>query len=124
MKEFKVLFFTSTADVHVLNKAILYARDNDNCDDIIIAYVYNKSNDINSLSCKEKLKEHLLLLDHIYPKMKVDLLLIEADEFTPRLVKYLSKELNIPPSFMYMRCPGPYFPHSIAEFDNVRIILQ
>ena len=43
MKEFKVLFFTSTSDVHVLNKAMLYARDNDNCDAIVIAYVYNKN---------------------------------------------------------------------------------
>jgi hypothetical protein len=129
MKDFSVVFFTSTDELHVLNKAILYARDNDNCDKIIIIHVYNKNDMIlhnnKSKHIITKLKMNLQVLDYIYPKMKVDLLLIDTDEeFSPQLVKYISNQLKIPSSFMYMRCPGPYFPYSIAEFDNVRIIMQ
>jgi len=129
MKDFTVVFFTSTDELHVLNKAILYARDNDNCDKIIITHIYNKNDMIlhnnKTKSIITKLKMNLQVLDYIYPKMKVDLLLINTDEeFSPQLVKYISNELKILPSFMYMRCPGPYFPYSIAEFDNVRIIMQ
>ena len=52
--------------------------------------------------CK-RLQENLTLLDHIYPKCKVDLLLVESDEFCPALVAQLSRDLGIQPSFMFIR---------------------
>jgi len=40
---------------------------------------------------QQRLQENLTLLDHIYPKTKVDLLLVEAEEFCPALVAQLSR---------------------------------
>jgi hypothetical protein len=71
-----------------------------------------------------RLTENLQLLDHIYPKTKVDLLLVQADEFCPAVVAQLSKDLNIQPSFMFIRCPGHRFPYNIGEFEGVRTIMQ
>ena len=121
MKCFSVVFFTSTSELHILNKAILYARDNENCASLIIAHICSKD---EKNEIKVRLKENLLVLDHMYPKMKIDLLLIQADEFNPRLVKKLSDQLSIPPSSMFIRCPGANFKYSLGEFDGVRTIMQ
>ena len=37
-----IVFFTSTSELHILNKAILYARDNENCASLIIAHICSK----------------------------------------------------------------------------------
>jgi len=87
MKKLTVVFFANTSELHILNKALLYARDNELCDRIIIAHIYNPIQAINS-EIRSRLKENLHILDHIYPKMKVDLLLVAADEFNPKLVKF------------------------------------
>ena len=70
MKQFTVLFFTNTSELHILNKAILYARDNECCDHLIIVHVCQDKNS----SIPEILRKNLNLLDHIYPKIKIDLL--------------------------------------------------
>lgn len=42
-----------------------------------------------------KLRENVHLLDSIYPKLRIDLVVVHA-EFGPRLIKWLAKELGIP----------------------------
>ena len=125
MKQFSVVFFSDTSEIHILNDAALYARDNENCDHMIICHV------VDSLSPRERgsnipkrLSENLSLLDHMYPKMKIDLMIVEAvNGFTPQLVRYISNETDIPISFMFIRCPGKKFPFNIGEFDGVRTIM-
>lgn len=187
MKKHTVLFFTKTSELHVLNKAILYARDNESCDHLIISHVFGstpgtpgscvisrnssgialynsdspdvgtndatpagQSSHISSSSSTsavsalldeasardaiksaattkqiiQTLKENLKVLDHVYPKMRIDLLLVKADEFNPQLVEQLSLDLNILPSFMFIRCPGAEFKYGIGEFKGVRTIMQ
>lgn len=123
MKKLTVVFFANTSEVHILNKAILYARDNELCDRLIIAHVFDPQL-AGTSELRKRLKENLYILDHVYPKMKVDLLMIEADEFTPALVRYLSEELHIQPSFMFIRCPSDAFPCNIGEFEGVRTIMR
>jgi hypothetical protein len=36
----QVVFFAKTSELHILNKAIIYARDNELCDRIIICHVH------------------------------------------------------------------------------------
>ncbi len=72
----------------------------------------------------QRLQENLHLLDHMYPKIKLDLLLIQSDDFSPALVQKLSNDLNIPASFMFIRCPGASFLYNIGEFKGVRTIMQ
>eukprot|EP01041_Mallomonas_annulata_P000905 gene905-1754_t len=123
MKKLTVVFFAKSSELHILNKAILYARDNELCDRLIIVHIYDPQ---FSIGCEipQRLQENLNILDHIYPKMKIDLLLVEAEEFNPQLVKFLSKELKIQTSFMFIRCPGEGFPFNIGEFDGVRTIMK
>ena len=42
-----------------------------------------------------KLRENVHLLDSIYPKLRIDLVVVHA-EFGPQLIKWLAKELGIP----------------------------
>jgi hypothetical protein len=209
MKKHTVLFFTKTSELHCLNKAILYARDNEFCDRLLIAHVYQQHGlgsrtpscsalngpfssssssssgvvgcvgtsdkaaaaassderrtpsathssgsdvegscsgsgpaappphdgaaEVPSLGRRQEstnqrlssLRENLKVLDHVYPKMKVDLLLISSDDgFCPRLTRQLSQDLGIPPSFMFIRCPGENLKFGIAEFGGVRTIMR
>ena len=126
MKKLTVVFFANTSELHILNKAILYARDNELCDRVIVAHVYNRQSNPNDYQdIPNRLKENLTVLDHVYPKMKVDLLLINTTaEFCPQLVKYLSNELAIQTSFMFIRCPGENFPFNIGEFVGIRTIMK
>jgi hypothetical protein len=78
----------------------------------------------HSLQTIDQLKMNLQLLDHVYPKMKIDLLLVHYKEFSPRLVAKLSEDLDIKPSFMFIRCPGEHFKYNIGEFQGVRSIMQ
>ena len=59
--------------------------------------------------------------NHIH---KVDLLLVQADDFSPELVMQLSIDLKIQPSFMFIRCPGKNFPYNIGDFRGIRTIMQ
>lgn len=220
-KNHTVVFFAKTSDIHVLNKAILYTRDNELCDRVIIIHVVTPNSELLSppsspttktmmshhktdgtddgdevnpfsdgynrlivsedneieLTLKQKktaetklddvseafdlseidleqkeqpqdeqdehvyhhgltsdmmstwntmqnFKENLALLDHVYPKMKLDLLLIHYQEFSPELVLKLSEDLNIKPSFMFIRCPNERFPYHLGQFEGVRTIMK
>ena len=127
MKQFSVVFFSDTSEIHILNEAALYARDNENCDHMIICHVVDSSRssrERENNNIPKRLSENLTLLDHMYPKMKIDLLIVEAEKgFTPQLVQYISNEIDIPTSFMFIRCPGKKFPFNIGEFDGVRTIM-
>ena len=106
MKNHTVLFFCKTSGVHILNEALLYAKINELCDRIVICHVQTKQGDP---TVKERLKENVVLLDHMYPKTKIDLLLVQAEEFSPLLIQVLSEDLNIPPSYVFIKVhPSKY----------------
>ena len=189
LKQHTVIYFAKTSELSQLNKAILYARDNELCNRLVIIHVVcngpcsrceedipltpdlegreDRNNGTaddgatlshiemtevthnghgtteghagtetdttipqhthycsHSLQTIEQLKVNLQLLDHVYPKMKIDLLLVHYKEFSPRLVAKLSDDLDIKPSFMFIRCPGENFKYNIGEFQGVRTIMQ
>eukprot|EP00743_Colponemidia_sp_Colp-15_P003881 GILK01004188.1.p1 GENE.GILK01004188.1~~GILK01004188.1.p1 ORF type:complete len:685 (+),score=76.45 GILK01004188.1:80-2056(+) len=118
MKQHTVFFFTKTDAISVLNKAIIYAHDNELCDRVVFVHAYDKEENI-----PKYLEENHYILDHIYPRLKLDLLLINS-KFTPDLVRALSKQYNLSPSFMFIQCPGENFPYHIGDFGGLRIIFQ
>jgi hypothetical protein len=73
---------------------------------------------------QDGLQENLVILDHTYPKIKIDLLLVESEEFSPSLVAKLSSDTGILPSFMFIRCPGRSFKYNIGEFDGMRTVMR
>jgi amino acid transporter len=63
-----MLFFTRTDDPSVLNKAILYVRENELTNFLKICHVYETEEQIPSM-----LEENVKFLDRQYPKMCIDL---------------------------------------------------
>lgn len=63
-----MLFFTKTDDPSVINKAVLYVRDNELTNFLNICHVYADENDI-----PQHLQENVKFLDRQYPKMCLDL---------------------------------------------------
>ena len=98
--------------------------DEDLFSSVIRINIDEEDESISNSRTVSHLKQNLKLLDHVYPKTKIDLLIVKASEFCPRLVQKLSNDLNIKPSFMFMRCPGLNFKYNIGEFDGVRTIMK
>lgn len=68
-----VAFFSKHGSLSVLNKAILYVRQNEDCKWIRIIHVYEDENNI-----PEKLEANIKVLDECYPKLKIDLVLVQG----------------------------------------------
>jgi len=116
IKNQSIIFFTKTDDLGVLNKAILYVRENELTDSLKLVHVYESDDKI-----PPNLINHVTVLDHIYPKLRIDLVLVKG-KFTPHTVISIAKRLNIPQNFMFIACPGKDFPEKIGQFGGVRVI--
>jgi hypothetical protein len=68
MKEMTVIFFTKTDEIHILNKAVLYAHHNEHIDHIKLIHLYQEEDQI-----PRHLVENHYILDHLYPKIQIDL---------------------------------------------------
>jgi len=116
IKNQSIIFFTKTDDLGVLNKAILYVRENELTDSLKLVHVYESDDKIPA-----NLVNHVTVLDHIYPKLRIDLVLVRG-RFCPHVVISIAKRLNIPQNFMFIACPGKDFPEKIGQFGGVRVI--
>uniref|UniRef100_A0A6B2L0G0 Amino acid permease/ SLC12A domain-containing protein n=1 Tax=Arcella intermedia TaxID=1963864 RepID=A0A6B2L0G0_9EUKA len=112
----ELIFFTRKGDLHVLNKALMYVRDNESSNTLTVVHAYEEEKDI-----PPNLVRNVEFLDHLYPKIRVNLFLVHG-KFSPRTTNYVAKKLNVPKNYMFMACPDGYFPHNIGEFGGVRLI--
>lgn len=112
----EMIFFTKTDELSILNKAILYVRDNELTDRLRIVHVYKSEDQI-----PPRLRENIKILDEMYPKHRIDLGLVQGT-FNPALVEKLAEVFNVPKNFMYITTPSNRFPHRISEFGGVRLI--
>ena len=74
-----MLFFTRTDDPSVLNKAILYVRDNELTNFLKICHVYESEDRIPPM-----LADNVKFLDRQYPKMCIDLVCHDRSTFSSR----------------------------------------
>ena len=70
----------------------------------------------------EHLAEQLRTIDHVYPELRIDLVLVKG-QFGPELIERLSNRLGVPKNYMFLGTPGDRFPHNIAELGGVRLII-
>jgi len=110
----QMIFFSKNDDISVLNKAVLYARDNELTNWLKIVHVYRDSP-------PPQLANDVKTLDRIYPKTRIDLILVKG-EFHPDLVHMVSETLGVPKNFMFISSPGDRFPHDLSEFGGIRLI--
>jgi len=111
-----IVFFTRRGKLSVINKAILYIRENELTDKIKIIHCYETEDDIPA-----KLIANVKIMDRCYPKTTIDLFMVRG-KFSPSMVHHLSEKLDIPKNFMFLTCPNGKFPNNIAEFGGVRLI--
>eukprot|EP01126_Amoeba_proteus_P064976 TRINITY_DN9161_c0_g2_i3.p2 TRINITY_DN9161_c0_g2~~TRINITY_DN9161_c0_g2_i3.p2 ORF type:complete len:114 (-),score=15.92 TRINITY_DN9161_c0_g2_i3:212-553(-) len=109
-------FFTRRGKLSVLNKALLYIKENEITDKIKIIHCYERQEDI-----PPKLVDNVKILDRCYPKARIDLLMVRG-KFSPAMVDHLSQVHSLPKNFMFITCPDDRFPNNIAEFGGVRLI--
>jgi len=111
-----VVFFVKHGQLSVLNKAVLYVRQNEDCAYIRIVHVYDEDENI-----PQNLERNVQILDEEYPKVKIDLVLVKG-KFGPAVIDYCSSILNIPKNLMFITCPKEDFAHKLASLGGVRLI--
>ena len=113
----QVVFFTRGDNLANLNEAALYVLSNELTERLLVVHVYENQADV-----PESLAADLQSIDHVYPQLRIDLLLVKGT-FGPGLVEALSKRLNVPKNYMFIGCPGDRFPHSLGSLGGVRLIV-
>jgi len=110
----QLVYFTKNDDISILNKAVLYARDNELTNWMKVVHVYTDNP-------PPQLAQDVKTLDRVYPKTRIDLVLVKG-EFNPQLVDSLSQIIGVPKNFMFISSPGEKFPHDLADFGGIRLI--
>lgn len=116
MKNVPFVFFAKHDDLHMLNKAILYIQRNEQTQKVIIVHCTQKSSTNTML-----LADHVKLMDLLYPKIKISLLVLEAP-FTPAVVEWVSRSLDVPLNAMFISCPDENFSMKVTQLRGMRII--
>ncbi|CAM9516623.1 unnamed protein product, partial [Ascophyllum nodosum] len=111
------VFFCKQADLYVINKAILYVRDNEQTNSLLVVHV---SDDPESDTIT-KLGTQIKMFDTMYPKIKISLLTITGT-FSPELIDWLSKELGVLKNKFFITCLDSVFKYKIQELGGVRVI--
>jgi len=113
----QVIYFTRGDDLAALNRAALYVLANELTNNMKVVHCFEREEDITP-----KLAENLRIIDTIYPRIKIDLVLVKG-QFGPQLIEKISQRLGVPKNYMFIGTPGDSFPHNIAQLGGVRLIL-
>jgi len=116
VNETKMIFFAKNDSISALNKAVLYVRDNEQTNWLLIVHVYHDREGI-----PPRLAQNVQLLDEAYPKMRIDLVLVRGD-FGPAMIDKLVHKLSVPKNFMFITCPGETFTHKVSDLGGVRLV--
>ncbi|RKO89608.1 amino acid transporter [Blyttiomyces helicus] len=84
-----VAFFTNHEQINVLNKAVLYVKANEPTKRIIFVHCYDDESAI-----PQNLEAHCHILDHIFPKIQIDLVLVKTT-FSPVAVAAIARRLGV-----------------------------
>ncbi len=112
-----VVYFAKGDDPAELNRAALYVLKNEQTNRMLVVHVYRNRDEV-----PKELAEHLSTIDHLYPELRIDFLLVKG-EFGPALIDALSERLSVPKNYMFIGTPGDRFPHRIEDLGGVRLIL-
>lgn len=112
-----VIFFSRGESLPTLNRAALYVLENEQTKRLRVIHCYEKDEDI-----PPDLADQISIIDRLYPELQIDLILVRG-KFTPQLIEQLSQRLKVPKNYMFIGTPGDRFPHRIADFGGVRLII-
>ncbi|BDI28151.1 hypothetical protein CCAX7_002020 [Capsulimonas corticalis] len=112
-----VIFFAEDDTLPMLNHAAIYVLENEQNKRLRVVHTYVHESDI-----PQDLAKNIALIDHIYPELRIDLLLVQG-EFGPQLIERLARRLGVPKNYMFIGTPSNRFPHSLASLGGVRLIM-
>ena len=110
------IFFMKHDDLHMANKVVLYIQKNEQTNKIIFVHCTN-----NTRKSTKNLQEHVKLLDLLYPRVKISLLVVNS-KFDATTVEWLSRTLEIPTNAMFISCPDENFSIKRSQLQGIRII--
>jgi len=113
------VFFCKHDDLYMLNKALLYIQKNEQTNQIFVVHCAGDKNEFDNNS----LTEHVKLMDLLYPRVKVSLLIVSAD-FSPVTVEWLSQAIHVPINAMFISCPDENFTMKVSQLRGMRIIFS
>lgn len=111
------MFFLKSDDLYVINKAILYVRENEQTQRLLVVHM---SEDPETPLIKD-LSRHIEMFDAIYPRIKISLLTVTGP-FSPEMIEWLSRELGVQKNMMFITCPDSVFKYKIEHLGGVRVI--
>ena len=94
---------------------MLYIQKNEQTNKIIIVHCNPLSSD------NRQMTEHVQLMDVLYPKVKISLLVINGP-FNAAIVEWLSQALDVPINAMFISCPDENFTIKVSQLRGMRII--
>ncbi|KAF9467230.1 amino acid permease-domain-containing protein [Collybia nuda] len=117
LKRQPVCIFIKTDEINNLFQNVLYVSKNEDTSCVKLIHFLDEE-----LGIPSELEANARILDEAFPEITIDLArLVVKGSFEPTNVIALAHHLHMPPSLMFMTCPGPHFPYAVAEFGT-RII--
>lgn len=108
-------FFASSDDLSLLNKAILYIRENEHTQVVRVVHV------TESGEPPPRFVQHVAMLDAMYPKVKIDAVIVRG-RFGRAVVDAVSEAFGIPKNLCFIASPGSKFAVRLASLGGVRVI--
>ncbi|CAJ1375440.1 unnamed protein product [Effrenium voratum] len=113
-----VVYFSKRASMNQINRALQYIEQNEEARWVKVIHCYTDEDQI-----PERLEEYCQILDCVYPRLKVDCILVHG-EFSPAMVQYISKRILVKVNCMFINCPKIDFKHPLDRMGGVRVILN
>jgi len=111
------VYFTKGDNIAILNKVIIYVKENEITQKLKIVTVLQKEQQLNETFVRD-----FEALDRAYPDIKIEYIQIPG-VFGPEIIDKLSHEWNIPHNFMFIGSPSDRFPHRLQDLGGVRLII-
>jgi hypothetical protein len=121
-----MIYFSKNDSIAVLNRAILYVRQNELTDWLRVVHVVDTSVTDNDEAIQkevETLEKNVQILDPMYDDLRIDCVIIYAQsKFGPKMIDLISRRYQVPKNLMFISCPSEKFAHKIADLGGLRII--
>ncbi|RNI36154.1 APC family permease [Hanamia caeni] len=111
------VYFTKGDNIAILNKVIIYVKENEITQKLKIVTVLQKEQQLNETFVRD-----FEALDRAYPDIKIEYIQVPG-VFGPEIIDKLSRDWNIPHNFMFIGSPSDRFPHRLQDLGGVRLII-
>ncbi|KAF8911346.1 amino acid permease-domain-containing protein [Mucidula mucida] len=117
MKRKTVCVLVKSDEINHIFHMIMYVRRNEETSYLKIVHFVDEERGVPS-----ELEANAKILDEAFPEITIDLLMVHSP-LEPSTIAALAHQLAIPPSLMFISCPGAHFPYAVGDLGT-RIITR